>query len=85
MDFGFLSQVAAESGASEELVAEIRNANTASQVGDMMNALEDKAFFQKLCDYCCQESLKQVEGGMEIETVIISMKAELLGKAYIQG
>lgn len=85
VDFGFLAQVAAESGASEELVAEIQSANTASQVGDMMNALEDKAFFQKLCEYCCLESLKQVEGGMEIETVIISMKAELLGKARIEG
>jgi cobalt-precorrin-5B (C1)-methyltransferase len=85
VDFDFLAQVAAESGASEELVSEIRTANTASQVGDMMNALEDKAFFQKLCDYCCQEGLKHVEGGMELETVIISMKAELLGKAIVQG
>ena len=81
----FWRRIAAESGATEELIAEIRTANTASQVGDMMNALEDNSFFQKLCEYCCQESLKQVEGGMEIETVIISMKAELLGKANVQG
>jgi cobalt-precorrin-5B (C1)-methyltransferase len=85
VDFGFLAQVAADAGAPEELIEQIVAANTASQVGDMMNEREDKAFFQRLCEYCCRESLKEVDGGMEIETVIISMKAELLGKVNMQG
>lgn len=36
IDFNFLAKAASESGASAELVEEIKGANTASQVGDLM-------------------------------------------------
>jgi cobalt-precorrin-5B (C1)-methyltransferase len=42
-------------------------------------------FFELLCAYCCEESLREIGGGMDMETVIISMKAVLLGQAERNG
>jgi cobalt-precorrin-5B (C1)-methyltransferase len=85
VDFGFLARVAAESGAAGDLIQEIEGANTAAQVGDLMAALGQDGFFRSMCRLCCEESSKQTNGGMDIETVIISMKAEQLGRAELRA
>ncbi|UJF31222.1 cobalt-precorrin-5B (C(1))-methyltransferase [Paenibacillus hexagrammi] len=86
VDFNFLAQVAVESEASDTLLEEIRNANTAAQVGDLMAASGHRRYFERLCERCCRAGLLEVGGGGfdEIETVIISMKAELLGQSSIR-
>ena len=38
-------------------------------------------FFNKLCEACCHSALKEVKGGMEMETAIYSLKGQLLGRA----
>ncbi|MED4753373.1 cobalt-precorrin-5B (C(1))-methyltransferase [Brevibacillus choshinensis] len=81
VDFGFLAQMAEQAGVSEELLTQIREANTASQVGDLM--ADNPAFFEIMCENCCRVALKEVGGGMEVETVIITMKGSLLGKVTI--
>ncbi len=99
VDFGFLAGLAEQAGASGETLQQIREANTAAQVGDMMQALGNEAFFQRMGEYCCRALLKetgsrsrpadlrerQAEGepdeSLQIETVIISMKGELLGRS----
>ncbi|NHN29375.1 cobalt-precorrin-5B (C(1))-methyltransferase [Paenibacillus agricola] len=81
IDFGFLAQVAREAGATEEQAEAILGANTAALVGDWMQEWGYNRFFELLCGYCCEMSLKEVGGGLEIDTVIISMKALLLGSA----
>ncbi len=84
VDFGFLARMAEEAGASETVVRKIAEANTASQVGDMMHELGCRLFFDVMCAYCCRSLLQEAGGssssGFEVETVIISMKAELLGR-----
>ncbi|MNJ01909.1 hypothetical protein D3C73_1616870 [compost metagenome] len=51
-----------------------------------MAAAGNSRFFERLCERCCQEGLREAgRGGFEeIETVIISMKAELLGRASVK-
>src|SRR3954463_6215318 len=68
VDFGFLAEIARSAGANEELVSEIAHANTASQVGDMMAEANYYEFFNKICEACCHSSLKEVKGGIEIDT-----------------
>ncbi|MCR8631370.1 cobalt-precorrin-5B (C(1))-methyltransferase [Paenibacillus radicis (ex Xue et al. 2023)] len=85
IDFGFLAQVATEAGASQEQADAILGANTAALVGDWMQEWGYSDFFELLCTYCCDAGLREVGGGMEIETVIISMKANLLGSARIEA
>lgn len=81
VDFGFLARVAEEVGASATLIDEIKQANTASQVGDIMIENGLPKFFDKLCENCCNEGLKTVGGGMVIETSIYTLKGEKLGRA----
>lgn len=81
VDFGFLSEIARSVGADDNLVFEIKNANTASQVGDLMAEANNVEFFNKLCEACCHSALKQVMGGIEVETAIYSLKGQLLGRA----
>ncbi|MEH7118426.1 cobalt-precorrin-5B (C(1))-methyltransferase [Neobacillus vireti] len=81
VDFGFLAEVAIRTGADAALVEEIRTANTASQVGDMMTSQGHLSFFEMLSDHCCLAALKEVDGGIDIDTTLYTMKGELLGKA----
>lgn len=83
VDFGFLAGIAKEVGASDALIDEIMNANTASQVGEMMveNGLHE--FFEKLCECCCSEGMKAAGGGLDIETSIYTLKGEKLGWAIL--
>lgn len=85
IDFGFLAEMAEQAGAHENLVNEIKGANTASQVGDMMSESGYHPFFDLLCKSCCNEAIKEVNGGLEVETTIYTLKGELLGKAVRQG
>jgi cobalt-precorrin-5B (C1)-methyltransferase len=81
VDFQFLADVAGDSGADFALIEEIKTANTASQVGDMMVAHGHLPFFERLCDYCCLAALKEVDGGIAVDTSLYTMKGEFLGKA----
>jgi len=81
VDFGFLAEVAQEAGASEEAVEAVKQANTASQVGELMAERGLSRFFDLLCGSCCEHAQKETRGGMEIETSIYTLKGELLGKA----
>lgn len=84
IDFDFLAKVAKESGAHDSLVEEIKHANTASQVGDMMVAHGYLPFFKQLCKYCCDFALREVSGGMEVDTSLYTLKGEFLGRAVRQ-
>lgn len=80
VDFNFLAEVAASCGAPEELLEEIKGANTASQVGDLMHAGGYGEFFVQMCQHANAHSLQEVGGGLWMETVLTTMKGELLGR-----
>ncbi|MFX3623850.1 MAG: cobalt-precorrin-5B (C(1))-methyltransferase [Ectobacillus sp.] len=81
VDFHFLAKVAKEAGAPDMLVEEIKSANTAAQVGDLMIEHGYHSFFEQLCSYCCLSALREVGGGIEVSASLYTMKGECLGKA----
>ncbi|WP_416150839.1 cobalt-precorrin-5B (C(1))-methyltransferase [Salipaludibacillus sp. HK11] len=82
VDFNFLADVARDAGVTnQELLDQIIGANTASQVGDLMVEHGYDEFFTILCNYCCTASLKEIKGGISIETSLYTLKGALLGKA----
>ncbi|WP_100407077.1 cobalt-precorrin-5B (C(1))-methyltransferase [Bacillus solitudinis] len=83
VSFEFLAEVAKQSGVPEEFHQEIINANTASQVGTMMYEHGYTSFFEQLCLRASEEGLKEIKGGMSIETILMSMKNELLGREAV--
>ena len=83
VDFNFLRQVAEEVGAPPELCLQVSQANTASEVGDLMIAQGYLTFFNKLCLYVCENVLQEVKGGIDVETILITMKQEIIGRERI--
>ncbi|NRD79183.1 cobalt-precorrin-5B (C(1))-methyltransferase [Bacillus sp. BRMEA1] len=84
IDFQFLADLAFHAGADSELVEKIKHANTASQVGDLMAANGYHSFFEKLSRYCCMEAMKEVDGGIDVDTSLYTLKGEFLGKAMLK-
>lgn len=85
VDFEFLAELARAAGAPSELAEKVIEANTASQVGEMMMEEGLSGFFEQMCRSCCLSGLEEIKGGMTIETSIYTMKGSLLGKAAIDG
>ena len=86
VDFHFLTEIAKKAGVKDrQLLHQVMKANTASQVGDLMLKHDYKTFFNIICQYCCENGLKEVGGGIEVETSLFTLKGALLGKAGIDG
>ncbi|HBI04477.1 MAG TPA: hypothetical protein DDY49_10675 [Paenibacillaceae bacterium] len=83
VDFHFLRQMAEEAGVPADLCEKVEQANTASEVGDLMIASGYMEFFQKLCLYVCENVLREVGGGMEVETILITMQQRILGRERV--
>ncbi|KAB7709127.1 cobalt-precorrin-5B (C(1))-methyltransferase [Bacillus aerolatus] len=85
VDFNFLAETARLAGASPEEVEEVKGANTASHAGEMMAAAGHQQFFDILCGSCCEHAIKEVDGGLEVDTTLYTFKGECLGKAERHG
>lgn len=75
----FLAAVAEKTGATAEQVEEILHANTASQVGEIMQ--DTFAFFEALCRNCCYYALAHTKGKLNVSTTLYAMNGDCLGKA----
>ncbi len=81
IDFNFLAELADDVGVPENLQDEVRAANTASHVGEIMSEHGYDIFFNHLCEACCYSAIHHTGGGIELSTFIYSMKGEQLGRA----
>lgn len=75
-----MAGVAERAGASSDLVEQAREANTASQVGELMAANGVNAFFDELCA-SRENALNEMKGGLSVATSLYTLKGEFLGKA----
>jgi len=79
ISFEFLAGIANKVGVDEETQQEILQANTASQVGEMLQG--NKAFFATLCKNCCYYSLNHMNTDIIVSTTLYAMNGDCLGKA----
>ncbi|GAB6932669.1 cobalt-precorrin-5B (C(1))-methyltransferase [Calditerricola satsumensis] len=85
VDFAFLARLAEDVGAPPDLVEAVRAANTANQVADLLRASGYTAFFTRLAEAICRACLAHVGGGMTVETVLVTLNGEELGRAVLDG
>jgi cobalt-precorrin-5B (C1)-methyltransferase len=85
VDFQFLADVAVQAGGTTSLQQAILNANTASQVGDLAAEAGVHTFFEILCRHASTHAVNQVGGGITVETVLVTMKGDVLGRAEVIG
>lgn len=79
ISFEFLANVAKKAGVDEAIQKEILGANTASQVGEMLQGNE--AFFEILCKNSCYYALNHMKKEISVSTTLYTMSGDCLGKA----
>ncbi|ATP38679.1 cobalt-precorrin-5B (C(1))-methyltransferase [Solibacillus sp. R5-41] len=79
ISFEFLASIAQRQGVEEPLLSEILTANTASQVGEILQGNE--AFFEALCKNCCYYALAHMNTQISVSTSLYAMNGDCLGKA----
>lgn len=85
VDFAFLARAAGKAGGSAELQAAVAEANTASYAADLVIEEGQMRFFDIVSEYACRHALTQTGGGVKVETVLVTMKGETLGRAEMSG
>lgn len=80
VDFEFLAGVASQAGVPAELLAEIRRANTAKQVGDLLEAAGYQKFFALLARLISEECKKHGGGAFEVDTILAEFDGRILGR-----
>jgi cobalt-precorrin-5B (C1)-methyltransferase len=85
VDFSFLESVAKEVDIPKDLRIQIRDANTATQVGDWVVEWGYPQFFERIAHACCTNVLANIGGGVRISTHLTTLKGDYLGGAQIDG
>ncbi len=85
VDFHFLARLAEEAGVPAAVCHDIRQANTANQVGDMVLAAGCPAFFERLAQACCAQVLAHIGGGLRVVTRLVTLDGQELGGACVDG
>jgi cobalt-precorrin-5B (C1)-methyltransferase len=81
VDLGFLAQVAADCGASPDLQAQIRAANTARHVQELALAHGLTSLFDRLADLVRERSLARVDQKLAVDCILFDADGRLLGRA----
>ena len=79
ISFEFLAGIAEKVGVDQTVLNDILEANTASQVGEMLQG--NDAYFEALCKNCCYYSLAHMNTEMRVSTTLYAMNGDCLGKA----
>lgn len=79
-DFAFLTRIAEESGASADLLARIRSANTAQEVAEMIAAGGHGTFFSRLCEHAGSFARSIAGDALVVEIVLTGVANEVLGR-----
>jgi cobalt-precorrin-5B (C1)-methyltransferase len=85
VDLHFLAEIAAAAGAPSSVTSKVKMANNATHASQIVEEAGYSTFFTMLCQKICQQSLRHIQGGMTIETILIKMKGDLLGRNELHG
>jgi cobalt-precorrin-5B (C1)-methyltransferase len=81
VDLAFLADVAAQCGASDSIVAEIRAANTARHFQEIAMASGLRGVFDRLAELVCERSVDLVHGKLAVDCTVFDFDGTVLGKA----
>ena len=80
VDTNFLSVLAKKCGADEKIVAEIKNANTARHVQDIVLENNVQGFFDEVCLNVYNQMRKHSEEKVPIEVMLFDFDGKILGR-----
>jgi cobalt-precorrin-5B (C1)-methyltransferase len=85
VDFAFLAQVAEERNAPRELIEQVRQANSARHVQELVDAAKLAGFYQRLCELAAQQCLAQVAGKLAVDVVLFDFEGQILARVSPSG
>jgi cobalt-precorrin-5B (C1)-methyltransferase len=80
VDFHFLAGLAAEAGANSDLQDQIKNANTANHVGEIIMENQLDQFFEVLNNYVLKVCKQKTAGQLDIEILLYTLDGKLLNR-----
>jgi len=81
VDPAFLAEVALAAGASTELAQQVRGANSARHVQEMIEPAGLPAFFERICALASERCTGLVQRKVAVETVMFDFDGKVLGRA----
>jgi cobalt-precorrin-5B (C1)-methyltransferase len=80
VDMNFLAELAAECGASEELVANIKKANTARHVSELVIEHGLPELHTRICERVYQHCMQVLQDATELECVLVGFVGDVLAR-----
>lgn len=84
VDLDFLGRVAGQLGADDDLMEQIRCANTARHVQVMMRHAAIEGLEQRLAEMSAARSSESVDGSVDVEVLLFDIKGGLLGESHME-
>src|SRR5712691_1601676 len=85
VDMALLASIADESGASNEVAAEIGKANTARHVQEIAAGHNLADFWNVVARKVCEACDKNVQGTLTVECILTDFEGNILGKHTIDA
>ncbi len=80
VDMDFLSSVASNCGASKETLTQIKKANTARHVQEIVLKNKVEGFFDAVCEQAYKQMRAHSENKVEIEVILFDFDGSILGR-----
>ncbi len=80
VDMDFLASVAKECGATEQLINEVKSANTARHVSEIVMSYKLEGYFDKLCEKVHIMMTEHTQGKIQIECVMFDFDGKVIGR-----
>jgi cobalt-precorrin-5B (C1)-methyltransferase len=80
VDMKFLSELARNCGASETIIENIKKANTARHVSEIIKENKITGFFEQICDKTHQHMKKHSEEKVSLEVILFDFDGNILAK-----
>jgi cobalt-precorrin-5B (C1)-methyltransferase len=76
----FLAQVAQECTSSLSIIAEVKNANTARHVSEIIDNKSVTGFYNRLCKKVCEQMQEYSGGKLQLEVIMFRFDGNIYGK-----
>ncbi|MGQ0772794.1 MAG: cobalt-precorrin-5B (C(1))-methyltransferase [Nitrososphaerota archaeon] len=80
VDMDFLAKIAAKCGATKETLDQIKNANTARHVQEIVTKNKVEGFFSAICSEVYKQMRMHSENKVELEVILFDFEGSVLGR-----
>jgi len=80
VDMKFLSELASNSGASQKIIEDIKKANTARHVSEIIKENKIDGFFEQICEKTYQQMKKHSEEKISLDVILFDFEGNILAR-----